>query len=249
MDEYDKTKEFFSKNSQNYAKSQSHAKDDDLKILMEMLSLRGDMIGLDAATGSGFTAIEMAKSISKVYALDMVDNMLSETAKLAKENDLHNVITVKGYVDSMPFEDKKFDVVTCRRAAHHFADKDKFAGEAFRVLRANGRIGIDDMTAPDSIINDLNNFERIRDHSHMHAASVEGWKHILSHAGFKDIKYRVYSRRMTFEEWLYPVKEDSPEGKESREYFNNARDEFISGIEWDGKSFKKSWAVITGIKD
>jgi len=248
MDKYDRTKEFFSKNSKNYAKSQSHANDKDLDLLMEMLSLKPDMIGLDAATGSGFTAVRLAKKIQKVYALDMVDEMLLETGKLASENGLHNLFPVKGYVDAMPFDDNKFDIVTCRRAAHHFTDKDKFAAEAFRVLKANGMIGIDDMTVPDSIINELNEIERLRDPSHMYAASVDGWMRILSRAGFNYVKYKEYSRRISFEQWLYPVKVDSPEGIASIEYFKNARSEFLSGIEWDGKSFKKTWVVITGCK-
>ena len=40
--------------------------------------LERDMIGLDAATGAGFTAIKMAQKISEVYALDMVDRMLDK---------------------------------------------------------------------------------------------------------------------------------------------------------------------------
>lgn len=248
MDKYDRTKEFFSKNSENYAKSQSHANDKDLDFLIEMLSLKPYMVGLDAATGSGFTAVRLAKKIEKVYALDMVDEMLLETEKLAGKNGLNNIFPVKGYVDAMPFDNEKFDIVTCRRAAHHFADKDKFAAEAFRVLKTNGILGVDDMTVPDSIINELNEIERIRDPSHMYAASVDGWVRILSRAGFNNIKYKEYSRRVTFEQWLYPVKEDSPEGKASIEYFKKARDEYLSGIEWDGKSFKKTWVVITGSK-
>jgi ubiquinone/menaquinone biosynthesis C-methylase UbiE len=248
MDGYDKTKEFFSKNSQNYARSQSHAKDDDLNILMDMLSLNKEMTGLDTATGAGFTAINMAKRISKVYALDMVENMLSETMKLSERNGLNNIIPVKGYVDSMPFGDEKFNVVTCRRAAHHFSDKNKFARESYRVLKRGGKIGIDDMTVPDNIINYLNEFERIRDHSHMYAASPENWESILKNVGFADIKYKVYRRKMDFEQWVYPVNKDSIEGKKSLEYLKNANSDFISGINWDGKSFTKSWIVIIGTK-
>ena len=167
MDEYDKTRDFFAKNSGYYSKSESHAGDNDLNILVDMLELKGNMIGLDAATGAGFTAVKMAQKISKVYALDMVDNMLEETKKLAEKEGLGNVITVKGYVDSMPFEDKKFNVVTSRRAPHHFRDKNKFAAECYRVLQEGGRIGIDDMTAPDNVIKNLNEMERIRDPSHL----------------------------------------------------------------------------------
>ena len=248
MDGYDKTRDFFAKNSAYYSRSESHARDNDLNILMDMLVLKRDMIGLDAATGAGFTAIKMAQKISEVYALDMVDRMLEETAKLAEEKGLKNVITVKGYVDSMPFEDGKFDVVTSRRAPHHFRDKNKFAGECYRVLKPGGRIGIDDMTAPDSVINSLNEMERIRDPSHMYAASPEGWTEILQDAGFGNIKREIYSRQITFEQWLNPVHMDSEEGKKSFEYIELDGSGYSSFIKWDGKSFYKSWIVIVGTK-
>ncbi|WP_337860440.1 methyltransferase domain-containing protein [Ferroplasma sp.] len=249
MDDYERTKDFFSRNSENYANSISHAEDDDLNILIAMLSLNNDMIGLDEATGAGFTAIKLAKIIREVYALDMVENMLSETEKLAKANNLKNVIPVKGYIDSLPFEDKKFDVVTCRRAPHHFVDLNKFAIEAYRVLKENGMIGIDDMTVPRNIVDDFNELEKIRDNSHVHAASVEEWSKILSNAGFINIKYKIYRKKVAFKQWIYPVNEESQEAKRALDYLNSARKEFISGIEWNGKSFQKSWMVITGIKN
>ncbi len=248
MNGYDKTKDFFSKNSDYYSKSESHARDNDLNILMDMLELNRDMIGLDAATGAGFTAVKLAQKISKVYALDMVDKMLDETRKLAEENGLKNVITVKGYVDLMPFEDKKFDVVTSRRAPHHFKNKNEFANECYRVLKPGGRIGIDDMTAPDNMINSLNDMERMRDPSHMYAASPEEWKKILENAGFSNIKSEIYSRKITFEQWLNPVDKKSDEGIKSLEYIVNDRSGYSSAIGWDGKSFYKSWIVITGAK-
>ncbi|WP_298276700.1 methyltransferase domain-containing protein [Ferroplasma sp.] len=248
MDEYDKTRDFFAKNSGYYSKSESHAGDNDLNILVDMLELKGNMIGLDAATGAGFTAVKMAQKISKVYALDMVDNMLEETKKLAEKEGLKNIITVKGYADSMPFEDKKFNVVTSRRAPHHFRDKNKFAAECYRVLQEGGRIGIDDMTAPDNVIKNLNEMERIRDPSHMCAASPEEWMKILEDAGFGDIKSKIYSRQVTFEQWLNPVDKSSDEGIKSLEYLVNGRNAFTSAIRWDGKSFYKSWIVIVGTK-
>jgi ubiquinone/menaquinone biosynthesis C-methylase UbiE len=248
MDEYNKTRDFFSKNSEYYSKSESHARDNDLDILMDMLELKKNMIGLDAATGAGFTAIKMAERILKVYAMDMVDKMLEETGKLADSKGIKNLITVKGYVESMPFEDKKFDVVTSRRAPHHFRDKNKFASECYRVLKSGGRIGIDDMTAPDDVIKNLNEMERIRDPSHMYAASPEEWAKILENAGFVDIKKETYSRKVTFEQWLNPVDKKSDEGIKSLEYLTNHRDAYTAAIKWDGKSFYKSWIVIVGTK-
>ena len=37
-------------------------------------NFEGNMIGLDAATGAGFTAVKMAQKISKVYALELTPN-------------------------------------------------------------------------------------------------------------------------------------------------------------------------------
>ena len=56
-----------------------------------MLELNRDMIGLDAATGAGFTAVKLAQKISKVYALDMVDeNFIKEfNRKIAIENEIN----------------------------------------------------------------------------------------------------------------------------------------------------------------
>ncbi|MEM0140380.1 MAG: methyltransferase domain-containing protein, partial [Ferroplasma sp.] len=243
MDNYDKTRKFFSENAGNYAKSRSHANDEDLQMLLGMLGLKDDMVALDVATGSGFTAAGLAGKVKTVYAMDMVENMLKETEKLALRNNIVNIIAVKGYAEEMPFEDKTFDIVTCRRAAHHFADRKKFASEAYRVLKPGGKLGIDDMTAQAEFIDKLNELERIRDPSHMLAASPDQWENILLDTGFKNVKKEIYSRRVSFKEWIYPVLEDSREGVMSSEYLKNSGRDFLAYIEWDGKSFIKRWIV------
>jgi ubiquinone/menaquinone biosynthesis C-methylase UbiE len=46
----------------------------------------------------------------------------------------------------MPYSDSAFDMVTCRKAAHHFGSAEKFVREVHRVRRVNGRLGIVDMS-------------------------------------------------------------------------------------------------------
>jgi len=82
MDEYKDTRNFFNKNADSYATSKSHANDDDLKILINSLNLKNNYIALDIATGTGFTAIELAKHVNKVFAIDITDNMINKAKNL-----------------------------------------------------------------------------------------------------------------------------------------------------------------------
>ncbi len=248
MDDYNETKNFFNSNATNYSNSDSHKNDSDLEILMNSMELSGDMIGLDIATGSGFTAIKMATYIKKVYALDFAENMLRETRKLANENGMDNIEVVKAPVEELPYTDNFFDVVTCRRAAHHFMDKEKFLKESYRVLKNNGMIGIDDMTASDDNVENLNRLERLRDHTHMYAESPERWAQLLKDQGFRDIKYKIYEKRLNFLEWVYPVAENSPEGIESYNFLKKADSTFLSYIDFKNNSFIKRWVVVTARK-
>ncbi len=248
MKNYDETKKFFNSNASNYSKSDSHKNDIDLEMLINSMDLSSDMIGLDVATGSGFTAIKMATFIKRVYALDFAENMLKETKKLANENGINNIEVVKAPVEELPYTDNFFDVVTCRRAAHHFMDMEKFLKESYRVLKNNGIIGIDDMTASDENIENLNKLEKLRDHSHMHAESPDGWIQLLKEQGFRNIHYKIYQKRVKFTEWIYPVNESAPEGIESHNFIKNSDNAFRAYIDFNNDSFIKRWIIITARK-
>ena len=89
---------------------------------------------LDVATGAGHTALAFAPHVAKVTATDITEEMLAQAKKLAASRGLGNVKTVPAKAEDLPFPDMSFDLVTCRLAAHHFADVAAFAAEAFRVL-------------------------------------------------------------------------------------------------------------------
>src|SRR5258707_415022 len=56
---------------------------------------------------------------------------------------------VAGDVEALPFEDGAFDVVTCRIAAHHFADVATAVREVRRVLRPGGSFLLQDILGHD----------------------------------------------------------------------------------------------------
>lgn len=242
--------DFFGKNAEKYAASQSHAKGEDLSILVSKLQLNEGMSALDIATGTGFTALAVAKHVHIITAFDKTVEMLEEARKLFSKEKADNAVFVTGDVDELPFLEDSFDVVTCRRAAHHFHNKMQFLNEANRVLRKGGYLGIADMISPANDDNDLfNNLERLRDHSHAAAGSGNFWRRAIEGIGMKIVFAEEYPETIPFEKWLYPVTTDSAEGKDCIQYMQANKDGFKKVIDFDGKNFVKTRIVLVAKKE
>jgi len=241
--------EFFGKNAEKYAKSTSHAKGEDLSILVSHLPLDEGMSALDVAAGTGFTSLALSEHVGVITAFDRTVQMLEEAKKLFEKEGRKNAVFVRGDVSEMPFLDGTFDVVTCRRAAHHFHNKIQFLGEANRVLKSGGYLGLVDMVSPENDEMDMfNNLERLRDHSHASAGSAKFWKRAVEGMGMEIIFVEEFPEKVSFEKWLYPVDTKSSEGKECIDYLENNREKFSNLINYDGEGFMKSRIVLVARK-
>ncbi|HKJ97146.1 MAG TPA: methyltransferase domain-containing protein [Thermoplasmataceae archaeon] len=244
-------KEFFGKYAEEYAKSDSHAKGSDLELLISLLNVNASLNALDLATGTGFTAVALAKKVKHVAALDKTSEMLLQARKLAESENTANIEFVVGDVEKLPYSDGEFDIVTSRRAPHHFSDKPAFLAEAFRVLKPGGTLGISDMVSPEGDVERrYDKFEAIRDPSHAGAETLTSWKRLLKTAGFQIREAIGYEDRIRFEKWLHPVPMESEEGKECLEFLTYATPEFkkLIGFMEDDTSFIKKRAVIVAGK-
>ncbi len=214
--------EFFSKHAKAYAKSESHARGGDLSILMASLELGGDEVALDVGAGTGFTSMELAKHVKRVVAMDVTPEMLREAERLACEHGFTNIVFEHGDALNIPHPEGVFDVVTTRRAAHHFPSIQKFLYESHRVLKEKGRLGIVDMSPLEGTQEFVNMIERIRDPTHNRALTPTEWEAAVNQAGFEVIHKEVLSEEVTFEKWLYPVEPDTPEAEAVRDAWRKA---------------------------
>jgi ubiquinone/menaquinone biosynthesis C-methylase UbiE len=169
-----------------YTVSHSHAQGADLARLISLLAFTGAEEALDVATGTGHTALAIAPHCARVTGVDPTPEMLREAEELARSRAIANVHFVQGTAEHLPFIDACFDVVTVRRAPHHFASIPMALAEMRRVLRPGGRLGLVDQITPDDPegSNLLEAMERRRDPSHRRALTVAEWQRVLAEAGF-----------------------------------------------------------------
>lgn len=247
----EKVRAFFGKNAEKYSQSKSHAKGEDLNILISHLDPKDKDLAADFATGTGFTAISLSRYVRKVFAIDFTAEMLLEAKKLADRYNISNIEFLKEDVTKTSFNDNFLDIVVTRRAAHHFSDKQSFIAEARRVLKVGGKLGIVDMVTPE---NDYSRFydllEKTRDSSHVEAYKYKDWLAILEKNGFTIHFSEIYSERLDFEGWLYPLRMDSVEGANCLRLLKSLNNRDKETIQFDEKylTFTKQRAIIIAKK-
>lgn len=197
-----------------YATSTVHAKGASLGRLIDLVRPQPDWQALDVATGAGHTAAAFAPHVAQVIASDITDEMLAEARKLAASKALANMDTATADAEALPFEDARFDLVTCRIAPHHFPHIPKFVGEVRRVLKPGGTFALVDNIAPDAEstpgfssaeLNEAarayNTFEAIRDPSHGRCLGMTEWTDILTDTGFELVHKERLGKDMEFQPW------------------------------------------------
>ncbi len=193
----------FGASADRYADSCIHARGESLSLLLKWAQPHPNWRALDIATGAGHTALAFAPHVASVVATDITEPMLQKTRELARQKELSNIQTIYAEAESLPFDDRTFDLVTCRLAMHHFSDAESALLEMSRVLKPDGRLGFtDNVTVSDAnAAKYYNRYERIRDPSHRLVESLEQLLSRIDQAGFALEKSQVLQEEFEFESW------------------------------------------------
>jgi ubiquinone/menaquinone biosynthesis C-methylase UbiE len=166
---------------------------------------------LDVATGTGHTAFAFAPHVKEIIATDITPEMLAEGKRLKAELGIRNVEFVIAEVHRMPFRGGAFDIVTCRRAAHHFMNIDKALLEMMRVLDIGGRLIIDDRSVPEDDFVDatLNRLDVLHDASHVREYRPSEWVRVMQDAGFEVQTVEPYAKLRPLSAFTHGVESEN----------------------------------------
>ena len=154
---------------------------------------------LDAATGTGRFAVELAKQRKKVFACDLSNKMLYLARMKSKKNNVR-IILEKADVENLPFFDESFDAVIGIRIIMHLQNYKKGIKEMKRVVKRNGYVifEIPNEISPWFKLNKIFRIRRMRISKFHQKYRARSFKYKEVEKILKDIGLRITETRSLF---------------------------------------------------
>ena len=190
-------KAIFGERANLYTTSSAHTDQQVLARLIELAAPLADWQILDIGTGTGHTALALAPHVREVVGLDLTEEMLREARALASDRGISNVTFRIADVHRLPPEfNGRFDLVTCRRAAHHFSHIERALVEMACTLRPGGVMLIDDRSVPedDWIDGIMHRLDCLHDESHVRQYRASRWIELLKETGLSVETVEPYTK-------------------------------------------------------
>jgi SAM-dependent methyltransferase len=154
-------------------------------------SMKPGMVAVDFGSGGGIDVFLSARKVGpngKVFGIDATPEMILRARKTARENSIDNVEFRLGEIEHVPLEANVADVVISNCVINLSPDKEQVFREAFRILKAGGKLAVSDIVLlqdlPEDIRKDLSSWSECVSG----AISEEEYIGAMKRAGFEKVK-------------------------------------------------------------
>jgi ubiquinone/menaquinone biosynthesis C-methylase UbiE len=167
--------------------------------LLDMVEMKTHINVLDIGPGPGFPMIEIAQRLgttSKIYGIDPWDAAIERVKQKITFFQLTNIHIQHAVAESIPFQDKFFDLIVSNNGLNNVEDIDQSLSECFRVTKPGAQMVIT-MNLPDSFIEFYTIFQQtltelklekylknIEDHIYHKRKPLDFWQKALKAYGF-----------------------------------------------------------------
>ena len=175
---------------------------------------------LDA--GSGVLALAFARRVESVVALEW-DIRPRRPA---------NVVLEPAEAHDVPFPDDSFDIAACGPTFHHLTSPRAALKEMARVVRAGGRVVIEDIIASEQSVRARyqDRLERLRDRSHPAYLRLSQLVAYAGEAALNLRELRVQDLHREFNEWLIGGRSSPARIEHIRRLMSGAVEADLSGL-------------------
>ncbi|MGA8222379.1 MAG: methyltransferase domain-containing protein [Candidatus Acidiferrales bacterium] len=173
--------------------------------LARLVSAQPTDSAVDLACGPGTLALQFARQVRWVHAVDLTPAMLARARRTAEGDGLGNLSFTLGDAQSLPFAAASLDISVTSYSLHHVPDPARMILEMARVVKRDGRVGIIDIVVPEDPARAeiANRIEIRRDPSHTRSLTRSDFEKMLAAAGLRILASEVHEIPRSFDHWMH----------------------------------------------
>lgn len=161
---------------------------------------------LDLGSGGGFDCFLAARAVGEqglVIGVDMTPEMITKSRRNAASSGFDNVDFRLGELENLPVADGIVDVIISNCVINLSPEKARVFNEAFRVLKAGGRLAISDVVATAEMPDEIKKNMALHTGCIAGASAIEEIEAMLRASGFADIRIEPKAESRVFiRDWM-----------------------------------------------